>query len=632
MTDATANEATDHTRVVLASAADRLPPDDPTDAERAERGLIATLEDPAIVDRDGNPAWNTSAWDFVAGDAPPTVHPSLWRQAKLNGNHGLFRVTDGFYQVRGHDTSNVTFIEGDTGWVVIDPLTFEETARASMALVTQHLGERPITAVIYTHSHIDHYGGIRGLLTDEQIAAGEIPIVAPEGFVAAAVAENIVAEPVMGRRALYQYGMTLPWSPVGHVDQGLGKGVPIGTTSMVPPTVDITETGQELTLDGVRIEFQLTPDTEAPAEMHFYFPDHRVLCLAENCTSTMHNVVTLRGAVVRDALRWSRSIQETMDRYGDRSDVAFASHSWPHWGADVINDYMANQRDLYRWIHDQTMRLANLGATPTEIAEELELPPGLWDDYRCHGYYGTLSHNVKGVYQRYLGWYDGHPASLEPHPPVEAGRRYVELAGGIEALVDKARASYEQGDYRWVAEVMRHAVFARPDHRAARELQADAFEQLAYQAEAGPWRDVYLTGAQELRTGTPEFPYPVRPRHVVGLELDQLFDYLATRVDGARAARLGSLRVDWRIPDTGEQARVTLSNGTLHGTADRPVTDPDLTATCNRNVLDELIATGVPIGELIDRGDVDIDGDDGPLRRLWDAMTDFEMFFAVIEP
>ena len=418
------------------------------------------------------------------------------------------------------------------------------------------------------------------------------------------MAENVVAEPVMGRRALYQYGMTLPWSPMGHVDQGLGKGVPIGTTAMVPPTIDITETGQELTLDGVRIEFQLTPDTEAPAEMHFYFPDHRVLCLAENCTGTMHNVVTLRGAVVRDALRWSRSIQETMDRYGDRSDVAFASHSWPHWGTDTITDYMANQRDLYRWIHDQTMRLANLGATPTEIAEELELPPGLWNDYRCHGYYGTLSHNVKGVYQRYLGWYDGHPGSLEPHPPVEAGRRYVELAGGIDALVDKARASYEQGDYRWVAEVLRHAVFAQPEHRPARELQADAFEQLAYQAEAGPWRDVYLTGAQELRAGTPEFPFPVRPRHVVGLELHQLFDYLAIRIDGVKAAELGSLRIDWRFPDTGEQARVSLSNGTLHGTADRPAGDVDLTVSCDRAALDELIATGAPIGELIDRGDV----------------------------
>jgi alkyl sulfatase BDS1-like metallo-beta-lactamase superfamily hydrolase len=632
MTDTPSNAATEHTRAVLASVADRLPPDDLTDAERAQRGLIARLADPAIVDVNGNPAWDTSNWEFIQGDAPPTVNPSLWRQAKLNGNHGLFKVTDGFYQVRGHDTSNVTLIEGETGWVVIDPLTFEETARASMALVTEHLGERPITAVIYTHSHIDHYGGIRGLLTDQQIAGREIPIVAPEGFVAAAVAENIVAEPVMGRRALYQYGMTLPWSPVGHVDQGLGKGVPIGTTAMVPPTIDITQTGQELTLDGVRIEFQLTPDTEAPAEMHFYFPDHRVLCLAENCTGTMHNVITLRGAVVRDSLRWSRSIQESMDRYGDRSDVAFASHSWPHWGTDTINDYMANQRDLYRWIHDQTMRLANLGATPTEIAEELELPPGLWSDYRCHGYYGTLSHNVKGVYQRYLGWYDGHPATLEPHPPVEAGRRYVELAGGIDALVEKATASYEQGDYRWVAEVLRHAVFAHPDHRAARDLQAAAFEQLAYQAEAGPWRDVYLTGAQELRTGTPDFPFPVRPRHVVGLELNQLFDYLAVRVDGARATELGSVRIDWHFPDTGEQARVTLSNGTLHGTADRPVADPDLTVTCSRAALDELIATGAPIGDLIDRGDVVIEGDDGPLRRLWDLMADFEMFFAVIEP
>ncbi len=480
------------------------------------------------------------------------------------------------------NTSSWDFIEGGTGWVVIDPLTFEETARASLALVTEQLGRRPISAVIYTHSHIDHYGGIRGILTDEQIAAGEIPIVAPDGFLAAAVAENIVAEPVMGRRALYQDGMTLPWSPLGHVDQGLGKGVPIGTTSMVPPTIDITETGQELTLDGVRIEFQLTPDTEAPAEMHIYFPDHRVLCLAENCTATMHNVVTLRGAVVRDALRWSRSIQEAIDRYGHRSDVAFASHHWPHWGTEVIADYMANQRDLYRWIHDQTLRLANLGRTPTEIAEELELPPGLWDDYRCHGYYGTLSHNVKAVYQRYLGWYDGHPASLEPHTPAEAGRRYVDLAGGIDALVEKARVSYDEGDYRWVAEVLRHAVFAQPDHRRARTLQAAAFEQLGYQAEAGPWRDVYLTAAQELRSGTPDLPFPVRPRHAVDLGLDEIFDYLAVRLDGPAATALGPLLIDWQLPGTHEQIRVELSNGTLHSTVDRAVAGADVVVTSDR--------------------------------------------------
>ncbi|MEL7209676.1 MAG: alkyl sulfatase dimerization domain-containing protein, partial [Actinomycetota bacterium] len=422
-----------------------------------------------------------------------------------------FEVAEGFYQVRSLDTSVATFIRGDHGWVVVDPLTTTETARAAFALVTEHLDDVPVTAVIYTHTHVDHYGGILGVVDRDRIEAGEVPVVAPEGFLQAAVAENVAAGAAMGRRATYQYGMLLPWDERGHVDQGLGKGVPVGTISMVPPTIEITETGQELVLDGICIEFQLTPDTEAPAEMHFYFPDRDILCLAENCTGTMHNVLTLRGAVVRDALRWSRYIDEAIDRWGDRVEISFASHSWPRWGREDVIGHMSRQRDLYRWIHDEALRLANLGWFPDEIAEEIELPPGLWADWSCHGYYGTLSHNVRAVYQRYLGWYDGHPASLEPHPPVEAARRYVEFMGGMDDLLGKARASYDEGDYRWVAEVLRHAVFADPGHVGARRLQADAFEQLGYQAEAGPWRDVYLMGAQELRSGTLDVDFAIRP-------------------------------------------------------------------------------------------------------------------------
>ena len=435
--------AAPQTRADLEAFAASMPPDDGTDAADVARGFIATRTEPVIEKITPNPwlpvTWDLSQSDFVHGPCPDTVNPSLWRQAGFNAQHGLYEVIDGFYQVRGFDTSTATFIRGDEGWVVIDPLTTTETARAAFELVTEHLGERPVTAVIYTHSHLDHFGGILGMVDPARIEAGEVPIVAPDGFLREAVAENLLAGPAMGRRAMYQYGLMLEWSEHGHVDQGLGKGVPTGESALVPPTIDITETGQELVLDGIRIEFQLTPESEAPAEMHFYFPDHRALCMAENCTATMHNVLTLRGALVRDTLMWSRYIDEALDRWGDESDVVFASHGWPHWGAEAVHGYLTRQRDLYRWLHDQSMRLINLGYSPNEISARIDLPPGLWDDYHCHGYYGTVSHNVRAVYQRYLGFYDGHPSSLDPYEPVEAGKRYVDFMGGMDNLLSRAR-------------------------------------------------------------------------------------------------------------------------------------------------------------------------------------------------
>jgi alkyl sulfatase BDS1-like metallo-beta-lactamase superfamily hydrolase len=436
----------------------------------------------------------------------------------------------------------------------------------------------------------------------------------------------------MARRATYQYGMLLPWDERGHVDQGLSKGPPVGSISMVPPTVEITETGQELTLDGIRVEFQLTPDTEAPAEMHFYFPDRDVLCLAENCTGTMHNVLTLRGAVVRDALAWSRYIDEAIDRWGERVEVSIASHSWPRWGRDDVVGHMVNQRDLYRWIHDEALRLANLGRHPDEIASEVALPPGLWADWSCHGYYGTVSHNVRGVYQRYLGWYDGHPSSLSPHPPVERARRYVEFMGGMGELIAKARAAYDDGDYRWVAEVMRHAVYAEPADAEARAVQADAFEQLGYQAEAGPWRDVYLMGAQELRTGTFAVDFPVRPDldAAAGMSLEQVFDYFAIRLDGPRAAEHAGFEFDWRVDD--EPVRVTVSNGTLHGRPGLTAREPVAVLTSTRAALNEMIAEGTPLRSLVERDDVAAAGDADTLLSLFDLLTDFPMFFPLVEP
>ena len=630
--------ATSHTRADLEAFAASLPPDDGTDAANVGRGFIGTRSEPVIEKIQPNvwmpTSWDLSRSDFVEGPAPDTVNPALWRQAGFNAQHGLYEVCDGFYQVRGFDTSSATFIRGDEGWVVIDPLTTAETARAAYELVTEHLGARPVTAVIYTHSHLDHYGGILGMVDPARIEADEVPIVAPEGFLREAVAENVVAAPAMGRRATYQFGMLLPWSEYGHVDQGLGKGVPTGSSALVPPTIDITETGQELVLDGVRIEFQLTPESEAPAEMHFYFPDHRALCMAENCTTTMHNVLTLRGALVRDALMWSRYIDEALDRWGDVTDVVFASHGWPHWGGEAVAAYLTNQRDLYRWLHDQAMRLANQGFTPNEISARIDLPPGLWDDYLCHGYYGTVSHNVRAVYQRYMGWYDGHPSSLDPYEPVEAGRRYVGFMGGMDRLLAQARTAYESGAHRWVAEVLSHAAFADPTCEEARLLQADAFEQLGYRAESGPWRDIYLTGAQELRHGTVDVPAIQRPKPEVvrGMTLQQVFDFLAVKVDGPAAVELGHLAIDWRLPDTGEVVRVELSNGTLHSTPGRTHDSSDATVTCDRAALDALVSTGSQLADLVESGGAGIDGDADRVLALWAGLTDFPLFYAIIEP
>ncbi len=632
-------DATGHTVARQAAFAARLPADDRADFARVQRGFVARHDGP-IANRAenalGGTSWDPGRWDFVEGDAPATVNPALWRQAQLNGEHGLYEVVDGIWQVRGYDTSVVTFIRGDEGWVVIDPLTVTETAAVAKALVDEHLGVRPVKAVLYTHSHVDHYGGILGIVSREEVLSGSCEVVAPEGFMHAAVAENVVAQCAMGRRATYQFGMTLPWDAQGHVDQGLGKGIPTGTGSLVAPTIDIDATVTELVLDGVRIEFQLTPDSEAPAEMHMWFPDFEVLCLAENCTGTQHNVLTLRGALIRDSLAWSHYLDEALARWGGRAAVCIASHSWPFWGAADVVAHLRNHRDLYRWIHDEAMRLANLGYTPNEIAATVELPPGLWADWTCHGYYGTVSHNVRAVYQRYFGFYDGHPSSLEPYPPVDAALRYVEFMGGVDALLANARRSYDEGDYRWVAEVLRHAVFADPTNREARLLQADAFEQLGYVAEAGPWRDVYLTGAQDLRHGTPPFSLPVRPARevIAGMTLDQVFDYLAVRLDGPAAVELGTVHVRWEISGA-EPAATELSNGTLHsrvGALAATAPAPDATVHCTLADLHRLVSTSGDLRAAIAEGTFTVDGDADSLCAIFDRLTPFEMFFPIVEP
>jgi alkyl sulfatase BDS1-like metallo-beta-lactamase superfamily hydrolase len=625
-------DATEATRRFNDAFARTLPRDTRQDFEDADRGFIGTIADARVEASGGRVVWDMAPYAFEADGqpAPATVNPSLWRQAQLNTRHGLFEVTPGIYQVRGFDISNVTFIEGKTGYIVVDPLTSAEPAAAALRLMRQHRGDKPVTAVIYTHSHVDHYGGVRGVLSDDDIRRG-LRIIAPEGFLEAAVSENILAGNAMGRRATYMFGSLLPRGPRGHVDSGLGKATSQGAVSLVPPTESIAATGTHHTIDGVEIVYQLTPDTEAPAEMNFYFPQFRALCMAENCTCHLHNLYTPRGAQVRDAKGWSRYIGEAIRLFASEADVEFASHHWPRWGSARIVDFLTKQRDLYKFIHDQTLRLANHGLTPIEIGETLRLPPSLAAEWHTRSYYGTLNHNSKAVYQRYLGWFDGNPARLFPHPPVEAGKRYVDLAGGADALLAKAREAFDEGDYRWVAELVNHLVFAEPDNIAARNLQADALEQLGYQAESGPWRAIFLTGAQELRMP----PKSARRRGLPGAQLralpaDELLDALSVRLNGTKA---GARDVEFGIHFEGstERWRMTVENAVLHHEVDATGSSMPL-VRLSRHTLIDLAIGETSLDAAIADGRVRIDGDGKVFADFLTLLDRFEFFFAIVEP
>jgi alkyl sulfatase BDS1-like metallo-beta-lactamase superfamily hydrolase len=626
--------ATATTAAANAAVAVALPLGDGADRELATRGRIAGGSVRQIPGGLGV-AWDLDAWGFLDGPCPDTVNPSLWRQSQLCAIEGLFEVTDGIWQVRGFDLSNVTFVAGERGWIVIDPLTSTETARAALDLVTQHLGERPVTAVIYTHSHIDHFAGVRGVVDEADVVAGRVPVIAPAGFLRAAVSENVIAGNAMARRATYMYGMLLGRGPQGLVGSGLGQTTPLATTSLIDPTVSIDATGTELVVDGVRFEFQLTPGTEAPAEMNFLLPDHRALCMAENCSAVQHNVYTPRGAEVRDALAWATYLDESIERFVDRCDLSFASHHWPRWGAEAVAHHLASQRDTYRYLHDQTMRLANRGLTPIEIAEEVELPAVLGDEFFNRGYYGTVNHNVKAVYQKYLGWFDANPAHLHPLPPVEAGRRYVEFMGGADALLERARASFDAGEYRWVAQVVDHLVFAEPDHTEARALQADALEQLGYAAESGPWRSFYLTGAQELRHGPP--PFEVRDRNqpevMAAMSVDQLLCFLGVHLDGPRAADVDLAFTLVVVDAVGEPSTwaVAVRRGVVQHTPGRPHPDAELTIRTSRAALADALAAVEPT-RLVAADGVELHGRVELLAELGALLDHFEFFFPIVTP
>ncbi|WP_031046345.1 alkyl/aryl-sulfatase [Streptomyces sp. NRRL F-5650] len=610
---------------------ERLPFADRQDFEDAARGLITRREPNAVTDEDGRVVWDNDTYAFLAGDAPDTVNPSLWRQCQLVAEQGLFEVVEGIYQVRGLDLSNVTFVEGATGVVVIDPLLSVETAAAALALYREHRGDRPVTGVVYTHSHIDHFAGVKGVTTQEDVDAGRVPVLAPEGFTGHAVAENVYAGTAMARRAAYMYGAALPRGPRGQVGAGLGQTTATGTVSLIAPTVEITTTGQEETVDGVRMVFQMAPDTEAPSEMLIHFPGLRALCAAEDATHTLHNLLTLRGAVVRDPHNWSQYLTECIGLFGDTTDVAFASHHWPTWGQDRVKHFLSVQRDLYGYLHDQTLRLINKGWTGTEIAEHLQLPPALEKEWSTHGYYGSVSHNLKAVYQRYMGWFDGNPAHLWQHTPTEAGRRYVEFMGGADAVVDKARTCFEAGDLRWAAEVLNHVVFAQPGHAAARELLADTYEQLGYGAENGTWRNFYLSGAVELREGRFGTPTVTASADIIAnLSPRLLFDALAVQIDGPKAWD-EHIAVDVVLTDTGEEYRLRLANGVLTHT-DAPQRDAaDVTLTTTTRQLPAL-ALGSPTPEALAEAGIRTDGDTTALARLAAVLDPGDRDFPIVTP
>ncbi|MFE5307185.1 alkyl/aryl-sulfatase [Isoptericola sp. NPDC056605] len=610
---------------------DSLPFSDRQDFEDATRGLVARRTPNAITAADGRVVWDNDTYSFLTGDAPDTVNPSLWRQSQLVAEQGLFEVAEGIYQVRGFDLSNVTFIEGETGVIVLDPLIATETAAAALALYREHRGDRPVTGVIYTHCHVDHFGGVKGVTTQEDVDAGRVPVIAPAEFTEHAVAENVYAGTAMARRAGYMYGAALARGPQGQVGAGLGQTTSTGSVSLITPTLDITHTGQEETVDGVRMVFQMAPGTEAPAEFLVYFPDHRALCAAEDATHTLHNLLTLRGAVVRDPHAWANYLTETIDLFGADLDVVFASHHWPTWGRDRAVEYLALQRDLYAYLHDQTLRLLNQGFTGAEIAEQLELPPVLENAWHARGYYGSVSHNVKAIYQRYMGWYDGNPAHLWQHPPVEQGKRYVEFMGGADAVVEKARPSFDAGDFRWVAEVLTHVVFAQPDHAGAKELLADAFEQLGYGAENGTWRSVYLSGATELRDGSFGTPTQTAANDIIAaLTPAMLFDAIAIQVDGPRAWD-ERLTIDVVLTDSGERYRLWLRNGVLTYSAATQAGDADLTLTTTTRALPALALGGVTPDGLADAG-IQVDGDAAVLGRLTAVLDPGDPDFAIVTP
>ena len=607
---------------------------DERERDFASRNLIAAPETLELTDESGKVVWSQKAYAFLDGadgspaEAPATANPSLWRNAQLNHLYGLFEVVEGIYQVRGYDMTNITFVAGDTGWIVFDPLMSVECSRAAFELVTENLGSRPVTGIVMSHPHVDHYGGIKGIVSEEEVAERSIPVIVPEGFAEHAVAENVYAGNAMGRRASYQYGVMLDPGPQGSLSIGIGMGQSKGSISYIAPTDTITTTGDVRTIDGVTMEFQMTPGTEAPAEMNTWFPDLKALWVAENCTGTLHNLYTLRGAEVRDGNAWANYLMETKARYGAEAQVTFQAHNWPHWGNDVVNEYLESTAAMYKFITDQTLMYVNLGYTSTEIANMIELPAALEKNWYTRQYYGTVRHNAKAVYQKYMGWYDANPVNLHPLAPADTAKKFVEYFGDTDAVLARATQDFEAGEYQWVAQVTNLIVFADPANEAARLLCADALEQLGYAAESGTWRNAYLTGAKELRFGVDDDPkYRTTGSADIqrAMEPAMMLDYLGILID-ANAAQDLDLRINLAFTDEETYLLVVRSGVVLY---ERGVQDESADAT--------LTMERLGMFAILNRDEeaqkaIRVEGDPNVIAKLTEHMAAFEFFFNIVEP
>ena len=609
-----------------------LPFSDNTDFIQANRGFIARDEELRIYGENGKVIWDQPAYDFVTGDSPSSVNPSLWRQAKLNSIHGLFKVSDGIYQLRGYDFANMTIIEGEKGWIIVDPLTSKESAAKAIEFARTQLGRKPITAIIFTHSHLDHFGGVLGVISADEAKKNNVRIVAPEGFMAEATSENILAGPTMIRRSGFMYGKNLPRTNRGHVDSGLGKGPVYGTIGILPPTDIVNKTSQEMILDGVRFVFKNVPGSEAPSELIFYLPDNKVFCGAEIVTRHMHNLYTLRGAKVRDALAWSNYIEQARVSFPE-TEIYFGCHHWPIWGNKKIDEFLKKQRDTYKYIHDQTLRMAHSGYTPKEIAEKMVMPEALRTSFSSRGYYGTVRHNSRAVYQAYFGWFDGNPANLNPLPPVESAKQYVKYMGGADNLITQARVSFDKGNYRWVAEVLNHLVFAEPGNKDAKEVLAQTYDQLGYQAESGPWRDVYLTGANELRHGSPKegISLAAAKEMLRYAPLDRFFDSMSLRLNGPDADGQ-ELTLNFTFTDLDENYVVTIENAVMHYKKSEPDLNADATLKVTHGLFLDIALDIASLKDILFSDEIEFKGSKLKLLKFFSLLDKPDPRFNIVVP
>ncbi|HSM53094.1 MAG TPA: alkyl sulfatase dimerization domain-containing protein [Erythrobacter sp.] len=625
-----AKPASPATIEALRAAAAELPPDGTRDADFATRGFLATRADPVIRNAKGDPVWDLDAYAFVDGDAPPTVHPSLWRHMRYLKQHGLFEVADGVWQVRGFDLSNMTVVRGKTGWILIDPLTTQEVAAAALELVNQTLGKRPVSAVIYSHSHADHFGGVRSVASAADVAAGKIAIIAPEHFMEEAASENVMAGGAMQRRANFQFGMGLMPGNSGQMGSGIGSAVSRGTITLLAPSDTITRTGETRTVDGVDLEFQIVSGSEAPSELNVYVAPARTFLTAEIATCTLHNILTPRGAKVRDARAWAQFLDEAVQRFAPKSDVVISSHCWPHFGNKEGTSWLSAQRDNYRFLHDQTVRLMNQGATMAEIAEAVAQPPQLAQEWSTHGYYGTYSHNSKAIYQYYLGWYDAVPANLHAHPPVARAQRMIDAMGGADRVIALARNAIANGDYRWSSDLLQQLVFAAPDNAEAASLLADSYEQQGYQSESAIWRNQFLVAANELRNGRPNAPSAQSPDLIAAVPTSLLLDSAATRFDPAKFTRNhATLQVN--LVDRGETAVIEANGNVMIGRVGDAATAPDATITGPRQFMLGLLFLKMPLAQLQSAG-LKVEGDAAALQAILDALDPLPGSFDIVKP